>query len=189
LEETERRASKDGRDAPSHCRDTGYKTHLVSTRPSSLFLFPRDDLLCDLSPLPRLQQQFNQHRCRRMNLPAQFVARTASLDAHDADGPLSALYMRNDAVSIEIERDCAMASRELELDPPTVESAEGAFRAALAAEIAHHAAHLLPGDADPLRCELATGPRRAANREHLHLRCLLAGCRRTHDRRIGLGQT
>jgi hypothetical protein len=40
-----------------------------------------------------------------------------------------------------------------------------------------------------LRCELATGPRRAANREHLHLRCLLAGCRRTHDRRIGLGQT
>ena len=92
-----------------------------------------------------------------MNLPAQFVTRTAGLDSYDADGPSSTAYPRNDGVPIEVERDWAMAGLELKLDPPTVGPAERTFRTALPAKIPHYAANLLPSDADLLGRELATG--------------------------------
>jgi hypothetical protein len=93
-----------------------------------------------------------------VNFPAQFVARTAGLDAHDPDGPSPTAYPRNDTVSIEVERDWAMAGRKLKLDLPTVETAVGAFQAALPAEIPYHAAHLLPRNADLGGRELPVDP-------------------------------
>jgi hypothetical protein len=48
-----------------------------------------------------------------------------------------------------------MAGRELKLDLPTVESADGAARAALPAKITNHAAYLVPGNADFGRSELS----------------------------------
>jgi hypothetical protein len=93
-----------------------------------------------------------------VNLPAQLVARAAGLDAYNTDGPLSTAYLRNDGVLIKVERDWAMANRELKLNSSTVGPTERAFRAALPAKIPHYSAHFLPGNAELGGRELSVDP-------------------------------
>ena len=62
----------------------------------------------------------------------------------------------DDAITVEVKDDQLIFRRILELDPVPIGPAQRTLPTALPAKIAHHATHLLPRDADLLRCKLPT---------------------------------